>query len=164
MTSGSARHKHTRDLYKHARRFFEAGGLGTQLFGLWFRFLATGVGLGKDRDDEFADKGLPIGHQAAVAGGQAHQIGEFHPLQRGLDAPQGMAAQRNLVRGEDQPEGLFLAVSPEFREGELVEGQEKTLLSRYFDFDCASVRIARPTFWRFCAHKFVRVDDGNERV
>lgn len=57
-----------------------------------------------------------------------------------------MASQYHLVRGEDQTEALFLAITLEFSEGELVERQQQALLSRYFDFDRASVRIARPTF------------------
>ena len=50
--------------------------------------------------------------------------------------------------------GLLLAIALEFGEGELVERQQETLFSRQFDFDCASVRIARPTFGCFCAHGF----------
>ena len=57
-----------------------------------------------------------------------------------------MAAQRDHVRGEDQSELLFLALTLEFGEGELVKRQQQTLFSRQFDFDRASVRIARPTF------------------
>lgn len=54
--------------------------------------------------------------------------------------------QCHLVRGEDQTEALLLPFTLEFSEGELVERQQQALLSRYFDFDRASVRIARPTF------------------
>ena len=57
-----------------------------------------------------------------------------------------MAAQRNLVRGEDQTETLLLPFALEFSESELIERQQQALFSRYFDFDRASVRIARPTF------------------
>ena len=57
-----------------------------------------------------------------------------------------MAVQRNLVRGEDQSETLLLPFVLEFSEGELIERQQQALFSRYFDFDRASVRIARPTF------------------
>ena len=57
-----------------------------------------------------------------------------------------MAAQRNLVRGEDQSEVLLLSLGFEFGESELVKRQQQTLFSRQFDFDRASVRIARPTF------------------
>ena len=61
-------------------------------------------------------------------------------------AAQGVAAQHNLVRGEDQTETLLLAFALEFSEGELIERQQQALFSRYFDSDRASVRIARPTF------------------
>ena len=54
--------------------------------------------------------------------------------------------QSDFVRGEDQPQALLLAIALEFGEGELVKRQQQTLLSRQFDFDRASVRIARPTF------------------
>ena len=62
------------------------------------------------------------------------------------DPAQGVAAQRNLVRGEDQAEALLLPFTLQFSEGELVERQQQALVSRYFDFDRASVRVARPTF------------------
>jgi hypothetical protein len=45
----------------------------------------------------------------------------------------------------------------------LIERQQQTLFSRQFDFDCASVRVARPTFGYFCAHGFQWVDDDGER-
>ena len=57
-----------------------------------------------------------------------------------------MAMQQNFVCGEEQPKLLLLFLALEFSEGELVEWQQKTLFSRYFDFYRASVRIARPTF------------------
>lgn len=57
-----------------------------------------------------------------------------------------MAAQSDFVCGEDQPQPLLFAIALEFGEGELIERQQKALFSRYFDFDRASVRIARPTF------------------
>ena len=57
-----------------------------------------------------------------------------------------MAAQRDFVRGEDQPETLLLPLALEFSKGELIERQQQALFSRYFDFDRASVWIARPTF------------------
>jgi len=57
-----------------------------------------------------------------------------------------MAMQCHLMRGKDQTEALLLSFTLEFSEGELVERQQQALLSRYFDFDRASVRIARPTF------------------
>ncbi len=69
-----------------------------------------------------------------------------------------MAANRNLVSGENQTELLFLSFALEFGEDELVERQQQTLFSRECDFDRASVRIARPTFGYFCVHAFLRVD------
>lgn len=50
------------------------------------------------------------------------------------------------MRGEDQSELLFLPLAPEFGEGKLVERQQQAFFSRHFDFDCASVQVARPTF------------------
>lgn len=41
-------------------------------------------------------------------------------MHRGLDAAQGVATQRNLVRGEDQTETLLFSLALEFSEGELV--------------------------------------------
>ena len=57
-----------------------------------------------------------------------------------------MAAQRDFMGGKDQSQPLLFAFVLEFGEGELIEGQQQALLRRYFDFDRASVRIARPTF------------------
>ncbi len=57
-----------------------------------------------------------------------------------------MAMQQNFVCGEDQTKLLLLSLALEFSERELVERQQQALFSRYFDFDRASVRIARPTF------------------
>mgnify|MGYP001171374291 FL=1 len=54
--------------------------------------------------------------------------------------------QQNFVCGEDQTKLLLLSLALEFSERELVERQQQALFSRYFDFDRASVRIARPTF------------------
>ena len=66
-----------------------------------------------------------------------------------------MAVQQNLMGRKYQAEGLRFAVALEFGERELVKRQEQALFSRYFDFDRASVRIARPTFGCFCAHVVV---------
>ena len=56
-----------------------------------------------------------------------------------------MAAQRNLVCGEDQTKVLLLSLGFKFGEGELVKRQQQTLFSRQFDFDGVSVRVACPT-------------------
>lgn len=48
--------------------------------------------------------------------------------------------------GENQAQPLLFAFAFEFGEGELIERQQEALFSGYFDFDRASVRIARPTF------------------
>jgi len=40
-----------------------------------------------------------------------------------------VAAQRNLVRGEDQTETLLLPLALEFSEGELIERQQQALFS-----------------------------------
>jgi len=55
---------------------------------LLFPLLVTAVGFGKIHNDEFADERLPIGHKAALAGGQTRQIREFHPLHRSFDTAQ----------------------------------------------------------------------------
>ncbi len=47
---------------------------------------------------------------------------------------------------KDQAQPLLFPFALEFSEGELVERQQQALFSRQFDFDRASVRIARPTF------------------
>ncbi len=57
-----------------------------------------------------------------------------------------MAVEQHLVGRKDQPECLLLAVALEFGESELVEWQQQAVFSRYFDSDCASVRVARPAF------------------
>lgn len=48
--------------------------------------------------------------------------------------------------GKHQSQPVLFALILNFREGELIERQQQALFSRYFDFDRASVRIARPTF------------------
>lgn len=50
------------------------------------------------------------------------------------------------MRGKDQTEALLLLLARQFSEGELVEREQQALFSRHFDFDRASVWIARPTF------------------
>jgi len=45
-------------------------------------------------------------------------------LHGGLDAPQGIAAHGNLVRGEDQSEVLLISLGLEFSERELVKRQQ----------------------------------------
>ncbi len=75
-----------------------------------------------------------------------------------------MPAQRNLVRGEGQTKLLRFPIALQFGKGELVERQQEALFSRHFDFDRASVRVARPTFGCFCAHKFQGFDDDDEKA
>ena len=50
------------------------------------------------------------------------------------------------MRRKDQTETLLLPLALEFSKGELIERQQEALFSGYFDFDRASVRVARPTF------------------
>ena len=57
-----------------------------------------------------------------------------------------MTAQRDFMGGENQAQPLLFALVLEFSKGELIERQQQALFSGYFDFDRASVRIARPTF------------------
>lgn len=76
----------------------------------------------------------------------ARQQRKLHPLHRRLDTSQSVATQSDFMRGEDQPQPLLFALVLEFGEGELIERQQQALFSRHFDFDRASVRIARPTF------------------
>ncbi len=116
------------------------------------------------RDFDFQHDRLALRDKRPLLAGQCGQQRQLHPLHRSLDAAQRMTAQRNFMRGEHEPEFLQLLIILEFGEGELVERQQETLLSRYFDFDRASVRIARPTFGCFCAHRFQWVDDDDEKV
>lgn len=116
------------------------------------------------RDFDFQHDRLALRDKRPLLAGQCGQQRQFHALHRGLDASQGMAAQRNLVRREDQTKLLRFPIALQFRKGELVERQQQALFSRYFDFDRASVRIARPTFGCFCAHRFQWVDDDDEKV
>ncbi len=57
-----------------------------------------------------------------------------------------MTTQRDFMGGKHQSETLLLPFVLEFSEGELIERQQQALFSRHFDFDRASVWIARPTF------------------
>ena len=75
-----------------------------------------------------------------------------------------MATQQNLVCGEDQAKLLVLSRTLEFGKGELVERQQQSLFSGYFDYDRVSVRVARPTFGCFCAHGFQWVDYDDEKA
>ncbi len=95
---------------------------------------------------DFPNNRLAIGNKRPLIAGQRHQEGQFHPLHPAFNAAQGVAANQDLVRGEDQSETLLLPFVLEFSEGELIERQKQALFSRHFDFDRASVRIARPTF------------------
>jgi hypothetical protein len=47
---------------------------------------------------------------------------------------------------------LFPAFARQFRKRKLVERQEETAFSGQFDFDAASVRVARPAFGWFGVH------------
>lgn len=76
----------------------------------------------------------------------ARQQRKLHPLHRRLNPAQCVSAKRDFMRGEDQPQPLLFALVLKFGEGELIERQQQALFSRHFDFDRASVRIARPTF------------------
>lgn len=84
--------------------------------------------------------------------GQRPNECQFHPLHGGFDATKGMATQSDFVRGKNEPQPLAFTIVLEFGEGELVKRQQQALFSGNFDFDRASVRIARPTFGWFCAH------------
>ena len=113
---------------------------------------------------DFKNHWLAFRNQSPMLFCQRAEQRKFHPLHRGLDAAQGMSAQRHFVRCKNQAKLLLLSIALEFGEGELIERQQQTLLSRQFDFDCASVRVARPTFGCFCAHGFQGVDDDDEKV
>ncbi len=110
----------------------------------------------------FEDYWLTVWNERSLFARQCSEKRQLHPLHHGLDASQGMAAQRNFVRGENQPEILFLLLALEFGEGELVERQQQTLFSGYFDSDRPSVRIARPTFGCFCVHAFLWVEGDDD--
>lgn len=96
--------------------------------------------------DDFENHRLAVRDERPLIARQCRKKGQFHPLHGHLNASQGMAAQRNLVGCEDQTELLFLPLALEFGESKLVKRQQQALFSRQFDFDRASVRIARPTF------------------
>ena len=72
-------------------------------------------------DCDFQDHGLIFRDQRALRAGQLGQERQFHPLHGRLNSAQGMAANQDFVRREDQPELLLLSFALEFREGELVE-------------------------------------------
>ena len=115
-------------------------------------------------DSDFENYWLAVRNESPLADWQSGDEGQLHTLHRSLYTSQGMAAQRNFVRREDQAELLFLSFDLEFGEGELVEGQQQAFFSRLFDSDRASVRVARPTFGCFCAHGFQWVDYDDEKV
>ena len=56
------------------------------------------------------------------------QLGEqrqFHPLHDRFNPPQMMAANGNLVRGEDELEVLLVAATVEFRKDEMIVRQQQ---------------------------------------
>ena len=58
----------------------------------------------------------------------AWQLGEqrqFHPLHDRFNPPQMMAANGNLVRGEDELEVLLVAATVEFRKDEMIVRQQQ---------------------------------------
>ncbi len=60
----------------------------------------------------------------------ARQLGEqrqFQPLHDRLNSSQMMAVNGNLVRREDQLEMLFVALTGEFREDELIVRQQQRI-------------------------------------
>jgi hypothetical protein len=75
-------------------------------------------------DEDFANHRLALRNERPLIAGQRSEQGQFHPLHRGLDAPQGIAAHGNLVRGEDQSEVLLISLGLEFSERELVKRQQ----------------------------------------
>ena len=64
---------------------------------------------------------LAFGKQGPLIGRQCPKERQLHPLHRGFDTPQGMTAQRDFMRGEDQAQPLLFALVLEFGEGELIE-------------------------------------------
>ena len=115
-------------------------------------------------DGDFENYWLAVRNESPLAHRQFGDEGQFHTLHRSLNAPQGMTAQRDFVRRKDQPQTLLLSLTLEFGKSELLERQQQALFRRQFDFDCASVRVARPTFGCFCAHGFQWVDDDDEKA
>ena len=114
------------------------------------------------RDDNFDNHRLTFRDELPFTARQSGKEGQFHSLHRRLDSAQGVAANQNLVRGEDQAKVLLLPFGFEFGESELVKRQQETPFSRQFDFDAVSVRVARPTFGCFCVHVFVWVDGDTD--
>ena len=94
----------------------------------------------------FDNHRLTFREELSFSARQSGDERQFHSLHRRFDTPQSVAAQRDFMGGENQAQPLLFALALEFGEGELIERQQEALFSRYFDFDRASVRIARPTF------------------
>lgn len=87
---------------------------------------------GIDHDD-FEDHRLTFSNQRPVIARHTGKLGDLQPLNRCFDPPQGVAAQRHFVRGEDQQKLLIFAIRFQFGESELVERQEKGAVCRNFN-------------------------------
>ena len=76
---------------------------------------------------------LTVRNERTLTTGQLRNERQFHPLHRGFDAPQRVAANQNFVSGKNQSELLFLSVAFEFGESKLIERQQDRAVCRNFN-------------------------------
>ena len=74
-------------------------------------------------DGDFQNHRLAIGNKIALVARQNGDQRQFVPLHPSLDAAQVMAANRNLVRSENEFEILVVTVAGQFGEHELIVRQ-----------------------------------------
>ena len=86
---------------RHDDPFGATGSSALRFPKLFFPFCRFGLG-----DGDFQDYWLTFRNQRTLAAWQFAKERQFQPLHRRLDAPQGIAAHGNLVRGEDQSKSI----------------------------------------------------------
>jgi len=67
---------------------------------------------------DFDNHRLAVWNESTLTAGQSGEEGQFHALHRRLDSTQGVAANENLMRGEDQSKMLLLRFDFEFGKSE----------------------------------------------
>jgi len=72
-------------------------------------------------DNDLVNHRLALWNERPLTAWQRSEKRQLHSLHRCLDSAQGVAANRNLVRGEDQAKVLFFSFVLEFGENELVK-------------------------------------------
>jgi len=80
-------------------------------------------------NDDFQHHRLTFRDKRALTARQFAKEGQFHSLHCRLDSSQGMAANQDLVCGEDQPQLLLFPSALEFSKSELIERQQQALFS-----------------------------------